>query len=66
MTYVNQLTFGWLLGFWLACLFAFIIRNPLYSYIKLLLEDPQEVTFIKKHILVVAALTSIMMLFSVI
>lgn len=38
-TYVNQLTFGWFLGVWLACLFAFIIRNPLYQYIKLLLED---------------------------
>ena len=38
-TYLNQLTFGWLLGLWLACTFAFIIRIPFHNYIKLLLEE---------------------------
>jgi len=65
-TYMNQLVLGWLLGLWLACLFAFVIRLPFYNYIKLLLEDRQEINFLPKHMCVVGALTASMMLICVI
>jgi hypothetical protein len=33
ISYLNQLVYGWFLGLWLACVFAFIIRVPFYNYI---------------------------------
>ncbi len=59
---MNQLIFGWFLGLWLAVVFAFIIRVPLYEYIKVLLEERQETSVLPKHIAVVAGITSGMML----
>ena len=62
VSYLNQLIFGWLLGLWLAFVFAFIIRVPLYEYLKVLLEERQEISLLPKHIAVVAGITSSMML----
>ncbi len=66
MTYVNQLTFGWFLGIWLACVFAFIIRVPFYAYIKKLLTDRQEIIYLREHSLKVAIMTFAMMLICII
>lgn len=35
----NQTVFGWLLGVWLACVFGFILRKPIYIHIQDVLED---------------------------
>jgi len=31
---VNQIVMGWVLGFWLATTFAYIIRTPLFNHVK--------------------------------
>jgi len=62
VSYLNQLIFGWLLGLWLAFVFAFIIRVPFYDYFKTLLEERQEISGLQKHIAVVVVLTTSMML----
>jgi len=62
INYLNQITFGWLLGIWLASVFALIIRTPFYNYIKNLLEDRQEIPFLKNHIYCAAIISGLMML----
>lgn len=36
---VNQTVFGYALGVWLSCTYAFILRKPIYDHIKVVIED---------------------------
>jgi hypothetical protein len=38
----NQIIFSWALGTWCACLFGFVLRNPIYNHVKALVNDTDE------------------------
>ncbi len=41
----NQVVFGWILGIWLACFFAFLVREPIYTHIKALVSDENDMVW---------------------
>ena len=59
----NQVVFGWVLGIWLACVFAFLVRQPIYTHIKALAADEVDMDWYGKMplvaIITVVAMVSI-------
>ena len=44
----NQVLFGWAVGIWLACVFAFFVRQPIYTHIKALVADENDMDWYGK------------------
>lgn len=36
---INQVVLGVLLGIWLACLFGFVLREPIFEHVEALIDD---------------------------